>query len=144
MLALITILSGLAWLAMNNPLGNNWVPRCPTEQFMGFYCPGCGSTRATHHLLNARLMSALAYNPALVVVGLPLGLWYLARTTAFILFGRRVKFPMIPAKAGWAALILLLAFTALRNLPFTWADHLRPTAVNEDRTQFQKQLDQTP
>ncbi|NBX37755.1 MAG: DUF2752 domain-containing protein, partial [Planctomycetes bacterium] len=34
-------------------------------------CPGCGSTRAMHDLLNADLVRAFRCNPALVVIGLP-------------------------------------------------------------------------
>lgn len=136
---LVVVGTGLAWLALNHPLASDLTPRCPTEQFMGFYCPGCGSTRATHHLLNARPGVAMSYNPALVLVGLPLGAWYLARTGIFVATGRRLKIPGIPGWAGWAALVLLLSFTLARNLPMTWAQALRPTPVEQDRALYQQQ-----
>lgn len=138
---LLVICSGLAWVALSNPLGHSLIPRCPTEQFLGVYCPGCGSTRATHHLFNARLSEAIAYNPVLVFIGLPIALWYLVRTLLFIIKGRRITLPGIPRMAGYAALALVLAFTTVRNLPVPWAEALRPTAVDEDRQRFEQNQD---
>lgn len=141
-LLLVVIFSGLVWLGMNNPLGQSMLPRCPSEQFLGFYCPGCGSTRATHYLLNARLSQAMGYNPMLVIIGIPVGIWYLIRTSLFVVKGKRLRLPGIPSKAGYAALVVLLLFTASRNLPMSWADALRPTEVEKDRESFEQQQPQ--
>jgi len=46
-----------------------WV--CLFHATTGFYCPGCGATRATHELLHGRLLSALHDN-AFWVAALPL------------------------------------------------------------------------
>ena len=135
---LLIILIGLGWVGIRNPLGHSLIPRCPTEQFAGFYCPGCGSTRATHHLLNARLTEALSYNPMLVFVGMPVAIWYLVRSGLFIIKGKTIALPHIPPKVGWVALVLLLMFTVARNLPVPWADALRPTTVEQDSALYEE------
>lgn len=45
-------------------------PRCPFRLLTGHLCPGCGSQRAIHHLLNLDLPGAWRMNP-LVVIALP-------------------------------------------------------------------------
>ncbi|MCU0451667.1 MAG: DUF2752 domain-containing protein, partial [Bernardetiaceae bacterium] len=42
-------------------------PRCPFRLVTGYQCPGCGSQRAIHHLLNLRVGKAFAANPLLVI-----------------------------------------------------------------------------
>ena len=53
-----------------NPLQNDFFPKCPLWSITGVKCPGCGSQRAVHHLLNFELISALKEN-LLIVFGLP-------------------------------------------------------------------------
>lgn len=45
-------------------------PRCPFYSLTGLYCPGCGSQRAMHSLLNFRFGEALRHN-ALLVLSIP-------------------------------------------------------------------------
>ena len=42
-------------------------PRCPFRLLTGYLCPGCGSQRAIHHLLNLDLPGAWQMNPLLVI-----------------------------------------------------------------------------
>ena len=42
-------------------------PRCPFRLLTGYLCPGCGSQRAIHHLLNLDLPGAWCMNPLLVI-----------------------------------------------------------------------------
>ena len=42
-------------------------PRCPFRLLTGYLCPGCGSQRAIHHLLNLDLPGAWRMNPLLVI-----------------------------------------------------------------------------
>jgi hypothetical protein len=41
-------------------------PKCPFKQLTGFQCPGCGSQRAVHHLLNIEIKEAFFLNPLLL------------------------------------------------------------------------------
>ncbi len=58
-------------------LAPTYFPKCPFRQYTGLQCPGCGSQRALHHLLNLRIGAAFALNP-LLVLSIPyllLGFW---------------------------------------------------------------------
>ena len=53
-----------------NPAESSWFPKCPFLQFTGLKCPGCGSQRAIHSLLNFKLTDAIRYN-ILAVAAIP-------------------------------------------------------------------------
>lgn len=96
----------LAQLGLLEPL-SHVVPRCPTYTLTGFYCPGCGGTRALVHLLHFDLPGALHMN-ALAVLAAPVaGYWTLWPVPRRVL-GR---WPLI------SLIIVITAFTIVRNLP---------------------------
>ncbi|MCC5821789.1 MAG: DUF2752 domain-containing protein [Phycisphaerales bacterium] len=111
-------------LAVRHPVG--LIPACPTAAHLGFYCPGCGSLRASHHLLNARPAEGWRHNPLLIVVGLPLGVWFAASLCAMAAFGKRLHAPIRGSVWAWAALAVILVYTAARNLPGEAFERLRP------------------
>lgn len=50
---------------------NMWlpiVPECYVLKITGFYCPGCGGTRAVIYMLNGRFIRAFMYNPGVVLL----------------------------------------------------------------------------
>ena len=53
-----------------NPEASLLFPKCPFYMLTGLECPGCGSQRAIHHLLNLQLIAALQEN-ALMVIAIP-------------------------------------------------------------------------
>ncbi|HLP95607.1 MAG TPA: DUF2752 domain-containing protein [Saprospiraceae bacterium] len=82
-------------------------PRCPVLVFTGWKCPGCGSQRAFHQLLQGNLQQAMSYNllfiPALVYAGIG---WLLENSS----LGSR--FPELRRKAyGFHAILLVLGIT---------------------------------
>ncbi len=92
-------------------------PACGFHAATGLWCPGCGLTRATHHLLTGDLPAALSSN-----VFTPLVLFAVVVTWATWLlgaFGRDVRNPLMrfPAWAGPALLALVVAYGVVRNLP---------------------------
>lgn len=82
---------------------------CLFNKITGFYCPGCGMTRAVNSCFKFNLYQALRYNALLLIMPPMLGLYYLA-----IYF----------KKASLAkAILMIMLFIAigygiLRNLPF--------------------------
>lgn len=89
--------------------GSGYLP-CPFHWLTGFFCPGCGSQRALHDLLHARIGEAFGHN-ALLVVSLPLlGLqWAVGRWRGESLTrDNRVVWTWGVGLAGW---------WVLRNLP---------------------------
>jgi len=104
-------------------------PQCLLYQTTGLYCAGCGATRACHALLHGRVLEALHDN-VLFVTLLPVAMvmvmlfaaraWRDNRWPAVYLSSRAI------AWRGVGLLALALLFMALRNMPGTPFDLLRP------------------
>ena len=103
-------------VAQNPPTDDSYYPKCISYKFTSIHCPGCGSTRALHALLNANFEQAFAYNAVLVAL-LPLGLFVLLRKLWHMAWGTR------PARLPgfvWVPRILAIVFVLfwiLRNIP---------------------------
>ena len=101
-----------------DPTDHFYFPKCPFLVATGYQCPGCGSQRAVHHLLNLELGQAMNEN-LLLVVSMP---YILAgfiinnvkRPTQRLLLWRRRLYGL---KAILLVLSLILAFGILRNTP---------------------------
>jgi len=109
----------VAYTAALDPSTQGWFPGCPIRAATGLWCPGCGLTRAAHHLLRGDLVTALEYNvlivPLVVVAAVAAARWLLTRHTRE---RRRGTWPMTPVVVTIA---VLLAHGVVRNLPgFEW------------------------
>lgn len=114
-----------AWfLQQHNPHTVPNAPPCPSR-LAGFYCPGCGSTRATHHLLNARIAEAWRFNPPLLLLGIPVGVYFAGAVLTWMWRGRAWRVTL-PAWFVWPIVIGLIAWGVVRNLPLPGFDRLRP------------------
>ena len=107
---------GAVYLTLVDPADGGAFLPCPFRTLTGWWCPGCGLTRATHHLLRGDVAQAHRYNVLVVVVlaAIVAG-WvgWLLRAT-----GRPVRsIARIPVGAQLAAAGLLVAFALVRNLP---------------------------
>ena len=92
-------------------------PRCPFRLLTGYLCPGCGSQRAIHHLLNLDLPGAWRMNP-LLVIALPyllfgLILKPLSRHNAR---GTRLLDQLYGYRASVVALVVIVLFWIGRNI----------------------------
>ncbi|WP_236340064.1 DUF2752 domain-containing protein [Paenibacillus plantiphilus] len=108
---------GLLYLKVWLPVTNIGVP-CPFHALTGFYCPGCGITRAALSLLELDYSQAFRYNSLLFVL-IPLYAMYVIASRKKI---RRAS--------NWimtAMLIMTLAFGLLRNIPIF--DFLAPAVI---------------
>jgi hypothetical protein len=90
---------------------------CPFHAATGLWCPGCGMTRAVHHLLRGDVLGALSFNVfvPLVVAGTIIGWWswFSAR-----MWDRPVHWPTRIGMRWWFGLAgLFVAFAVLRNIP---------------------------
>lgn len=117
-------LIGLAVLFFGHPTGYSFIPRCPFYQVTGLYCPGCGSLRATHYLLQGEVTSSFRNHPLLI----PL--------LAFLLFlyGKRLyefRFNTSISLRGEllfsiAVLMTFVLFFVIRNIPTESLEWTRP------------------
>jgi Protein of unknown function (DUF2752) len=112
----LLLLTALYFVATNPPTDSSYYPKCLSYQITSIHCPGCGSTRALHALLNLQFEQAVAYNVVMVAL-LPLGifvflrsLWHRAQGTTPDRLPGFVWFPRILT-------VVLIAFWILRNIP---------------------------
>jgi hypothetical protein len=66
LLAFILLAAALLYYSLD-PAQYSFFPKCPFYALTGYKCPGCGSQRAVHHLLNFDFRGAFNANPLLVI-----------------------------------------------------------------------------
>lgn len=81
---------------------------CLLRTFTGYYCPGCGGTRAMHALLHLQLWRSFCYHP-LVPYGAAVYLWFMISHTIEKLSRHRLRVGMKWNPMWlWTALIILV------------------------------------
>ena len=99
-----------------NPVESNFFPKCPFHQLTGYKCPGCGSQRSIHYLLNFEISNAFHEN-AMLVISIP----YILLGICFDLIKIKNKKQLawrkrlFGTKAILIILILIILFWILRN-----------------------------
>ncbi|OAB40647.1 hypothetical protein PMSD_01740 [Paenibacillus macquariensis subsp. defensor] len=108
---------GLLYLKVWLPITHIGVP-CVFNALTGFYCPGCGITRAVISLLRLDYIQAFRYN-SLVFILLPL----------YAIYFVTKKKDMRHLSNGMMAVMLIMTFGfgLLRNIPMF--DFLAPTLI---------------
>lgn len=90
---------------------------CMFYQITGFYCSGCGVSRALRSILHFDFYQALRYN-ALFTLCLPLlGAYFGAFTVSYIRYGKDKISEKIPIKPVYALVVIAVLFAVLRNIP---------------------------
>ena len=112
-LALLVLVVIYYWV---DPADYDFFPKCPFYVITGYKCPGCGSQRAIHQLLNLDIGEAFRANP-LLVVAIP----YILLGFAFDYTSLKDKYPAVKRRLfGTAAIILVfvivIAYWILRNI----------------------------
>ena len=67
----LAVLPCLIYIWARDPSEPGVTPPCLILTFTGLYCPGCGSLRALHQLLNGNVLAAFWLNP-IMVISIPL------------------------------------------------------------------------
>ena len=98
--------AGVFFLYRYYPRWQHFFPPCPFHELLHWYCPGCGSTRATYCLLHGDLTGVLRYNPI-----------YLPTLFFVVLLVFQNKWSRKPVIVRTYIVILVL-FWILRNLPW--------------------------
>lgn len=114
-----------AWLALGLLDAKVPMPKCAFRAWTGLYCPGCGGTRAARALLSGDLIGALRQN-ALLPLTLAVVVVALVRGVRSAREARPMSWH-IGGRAAQAAVLVVLGYAVLRNLPFPALDALRPT-----------------
>lgn len=91
-------------------------PKCPFLSLTGYECPGCGSQRAIHYLLNGKIGSAFNAN-ALLILFIP----YILLGFIFDLFRfknktlLKIRRILYGTTAIWVVFSIVVLFWILRN-----------------------------
>jgi len=114
-IALLLVL-GFIYYALD-PATNGAFPHCAILSLTGYKCPGCGSQRAVHALLNGDVAAAFKYN-AMLLISIP---WV---AVCFYGESQRERNPRLYARLNpsllvWLFLAAVLAWWVLRNV-FNW------------------------
>lgn len=113
--------AGLAYVALRDPAQGGFVP-CPLHALTGLWCPGCGMTRALHHLLHGDLAAAFSSNLFLPLVVVIVGWAWLAWARPQV-----PKVTHVVTARVWTWLIAAaVAYGVLRNLPVPVLQTLAP------------------
>jgi len=122
LLVVLCVISLLAYAAhalyQSGPRRVPWLPECMFHRVTGWYCAGCGMTRASYAMMHLRFGEALRYNP-LGVVLLPLALLGISLEATGWVLGRKDFFRLhLGARGALVILVLLMVFFVARNLPW--------------------------
>lgn len=106
--------AGTALIALVDP-GDSGTPICWSKSIFGIDCPLCGGLRATNALARGDFLAAADHN-VLVAIALPFlavlwGAWMIQS-----LRDRPLRLPRIPRPAIYVGILVLVAFTVVRNL----------------------------
>ena len=105
---------GATLLVFFNPESVRYPP-CFFKMITGLQCPGCGSARASYHLLHGHFLTAIDYNLLFVAAILPVAIDGVSR-----LFSREssfVKFRLFNYIRSWHVMLVVMIFWIVRNLP---------------------------
>lgn len=116
LVAWIFAISVVIYLFIYEPGRSGFFPECPFRALTGIICPGCGSTRALHHLLHGNVETALLLNPLMFLL-LPVLLYTLVRHTKAAVTGEVLRGNRVPAHYIWALFGVILFFWIVRNVP---------------------------
>ena len=97
----ITAIAAVALYTAIDPESSVFFPKCPFHMLTGLECPGCGSQRAIHSLLNGDIAAAIHYN-LLIVLSIP---YLLLLAIGFLYHG----------KAILTVIAIILLFWIFRN-----------------------------
>lgn len=81
---------------------------CIFNKITGFYCPGCGMTRAVNSCFKFNFYQALRFNALLFIMPIMLGIYY---------FASYMEKPKIAKVILIIMLIIAIGYGVLRNLP---------------------------
>jgi hypothetical protein len=110
-LSTASVLAAGAWVLYTfPPAATRWYPKCVFHQLTGFECPGCGITRALHHLLHGRFAEAFWLNPFLFFM-LAVGLCMLPS----FFRGESPRF-VEQRWFGWTTVVVVMAWWVGRNV----------------------------
>ncbi len=94
-----------------DPASHSWYPKCLLHSWTGLHCPGCGTTRAVHSLVQGRLWDAFRFNPLLIAGGPIMALLIIRQRK------RERKSGIAAPRLSWALVAVVCLYFVARNVP---------------------------
>lgn len=89
---------------------------CMFHLLTGYYCPGCGGTRAVRFLLQGRILSSFWYHPIVLYVAV-IGGWFMLSQTIERMSRGRIRIGMHFREIYmWVALGIIIVNFVIKNL----------------------------
>lgn len=123
--ALFAAACGALYLYFHNPYTSIPLP-CAFYMMTGYYCPGCGSGRASYYLLHGRFHQAFIHNRLMIILLPFLGLYSVVAAYQWIMTGEIAVNRHIPARFLRIILIILILYAVIRNIPLYPFNALAP------------------
>ncbi|WP_175418895.1 DUF2752 domain-containing protein [Aureibaculum algae] len=99
----------------NTPNQFNFLLKCPLYNTTGIYCPGCGSQRAFHSLLDGNFLEALRNN-IMLLLGIIALIYHYGIQMSNHFFKTSAKSIFSNKKIWFLVLALFILFWILRNI----------------------------
>jgi len=112
--AIIIMLIGMICLKIFDVDLRNTGMKCIFFSITGYYCPGCGGTRATYFFLSGHLLKSIYYHPVVVYLGIGGGIFMISHTLSYITKGK-VKGIHFRNMYAYALIIITLVQFAFKN-----------------------------
>lgn len=93
----------------------NRIPKCFFHLVTGYYCPGCGGTRAVKKLLQGKILQSLFYHPFVGYVGV-MGGWFMISQTIEHLSKERIRIALHFRQVYmWIGISLIIGNCLIKN-----------------------------
>lgn len=93
-----------------------YIPPCALHTMTGYYCPGCGGTRAVLSLMEGNLLLSIFYHP-FVIYALVVGGWFMISQTIERISGHKLCIGMHYRNIYlWLALAIIVLNCLIKNL----------------------------
>ncbi len=124
-IGVLALLGMLSLYVFWNPTETNLFPSCPVYAATGIYCPGCGSQRAAHKILNGNIIEGVRHNYMIVLLAMVLlyqGFVYVMND----MLGKNIPNLLHKSKVTFSILIIVILFWVLRNIDLFPFSELAP------------------
>lgn len=97
---------------------------CIFHAVTGYYCPGCGGTRAVLYFLHGHFIKSFIYHPLIPYLGLGGGIFMISQTIARLSKGRVKGMKFRNIYAYIMGIIIVVQFIIKNVVLYVWGYHM--------------------